>query len=90
MIFIMYNFIFDFFFKISLIYVLENLFILFYTFYISYEFSRVFGGRFCLIYYLNILFCNFVIMSDIEYSFYFFLKEDLFVKELLYFCINNF
>ena len=40
----MYNFILDLFSKISFIYILKNLFILFYTFNIFYELSRIFSS----------------------------------------------
>ena len=84
-----YNLILKFFFKISLIYILKSFLILFHTSHISYKFSGVFDNRFRLIYCLNILFCNFVIISDVEYLSCFFFEKDLFVKKPLYFRIDN-
>ena len=85
-----YNFILNFFFKISLIYILKSLLILFYTFRIFYKFGRVFGGRFYLIYYLDMLFHNLIIISDTKNLPCFFLKEDLFIKKPLYLRIGSF
>ena len=69
-----YNFIFSFF-KISLIYILKSLFILFCTFYIFYKFDKIFSNRFYLIYYLYILFRNFIIINNTKNVSSFFLKK---------------
>ena len=85
-----YNFIFNFFLKISLIHILESPFILFHTFYIFYEFGGVLGDRLYLIYYLDVLLYYFIIISNIENVSNFFLKEDPFLKKPLYLHINDF
>ena len=85
----MYSFVFNFFLKISLIYILENLFILFYTFYIFYKFNKIFDNKLYLIYYLYILFHNLIIISYIENVSNFLLKESPLLKKSLYLCVDN-
>ena len=84
-----YNFILNFFLKTSLIYILKSLFILFYIFNIFYKSDRVFRDRLNLIYYLYILFYNFIIIDNAENSSSFSLKENLFLEKLLYFSFAN-
>ena len=88
MIFMIYYFIFDFFLKISLIYILESLLILLYISNIFYKFDKIFNNKPNLIYFLYILFYNLIIINYIKNTSVFF-KKDLFLEKLLYLSLGS-
>ena len=62
----------------SLFYILENFFIPFYIFNIIYKFCRIYSNKLNLLYCLNILFHNFIIVSYVKNS------SDLFFEKIYF------